>query len=326
MCAQPGAERASATFYDPRTKCCTYTPHLHNFLVGRILRETDPGLGFGKQVVTERIESGVATTPLGLGPSPQRKLLYNTGGRLVFGKSLELRCPYYAEDIGGCGVWRHRDAVCSTFFCKYDRGAVGKRFWNAMQGLLATCSEELAVHCALELGLDDEALARLTPWSTTFDKTAIEPHELDGAHAADYDARWGTWRGRELEYFLACARIVDAMSWEDVLAIAGARSRLAASKLTAANRELRSSELPTALRTGMFRSRLGPSGTVRLQGYSNGDELAAPKMLLDVLPHFDGSPVDDVLARVEAEAGVTLNRELVRKLVDFEILVPADDS
>jgi hypothetical protein len=41
-----------------------------------------------------------------------------------------------------------------------------------------------------------------------------------------------------------------------------------------------------------------------------------------VLSHFDGRPLADVLRDVEADTGVTMEPEFIRKLVDFEILVP----
>lgn len=326
MCPQKADASTGSLRYDPRTKCCTYTPHLHNYLVGRILREQDPAMAFGKRVVAERVAAGVAVTPLGLGPAPERKLLYNVGGRLVFGKTLELRCPYYVEERGGCGVWRHRDVVCSTYFCKYDRGDVGHKFWRALQAMLTIVSEQLAFHCALEVGLDDVSIGHLPTTTSTFGDTPVDPRELDGERVADYAARWGRWDGREREFFIACAEIVDHMAWPDVLAAAGARARVALAELNTAYAALRSEELPSALRIGAVRSRPGNPGTVCLAGYHDGDEIAAPSVLADLLPYFDGSPVGEVLARIEQEAGIALERDLVRKLVDFKILVAAAPS
>jgi hypothetical protein len=43
---------------------------------------------------------------------------------------------------------------------------------------------------------------------------------------------------------------------------------------------------------------------------------------LDLLPYFDGPPTKEVLRRIQKERGLRLQKALVRKLVDFEILIP----
>jgi hypothetical protein len=83
--------------------------------------------------------------------------------------------------------------------------------------------------------------------------------------------------------------------------------------------------LPTALRAGSFSVRVGPEN-VYLNGYSGSDELEAPRILLDILPYFDGRPLDATLEHIEEELGVKLERDLILKLLDFEVLVPADAS
>jgi hypothetical protein len=44
---------------------------------------------------------------------------------------------------------------------------------------------------------------------------------------------------------------------------------------------------------------------------------------MELLPYFDGRPVADALAAIADERGVSLDAALVRKMVDFELLVPA---
>lgn len=322
--SDPADARDAAAFYDPRTKCCTYVPHLPNFLVGRILRETDPRMQRGVQRVAARVAGGVAVTPLGVSPPFHDQALYRTAKTTGFGRALALRCPYYVEESGGCGIWLHRNGTCATWFCKYDRGALGQQLWRALDRLFAVVEHELAVHCALELGLDDEATHRLIAHSRPdpSEPSAPDARELDDQRPPDYDALWGGWSGREPAFYRACADLVDAMSWRDVLAVAGAQARLEAAGVVAAHRALASDELPAALRAGAFKTRVASAGTVCLEGYSARDELAAPSVLLPVLAHFDGRPVAEVLHEVEAETGVSMEPAFVRRLVDFEILVP----
>jgi hypothetical protein len=44
---------------------------------------------------------------------------------------------------------------------------------------------------------------------------------------------------------------------------------------------------------------------------------------MELLPYFDGCPTEDVLAAIADERGIRLEPDLVRKLVDFMLLVPA---
>jgi hypothetical protein len=148
----PGVSSNDADrFFHPETKCCTYVPVLPNFLVGRILADVDPALASGKATVTERLESGVAVTPLGIGKPLLFSLIYQQAGTTVFGKSRLLRCPHYHEDSGGCGVWRHRPSVCSTWFCKHVRGAIGQPLWASLHRLLTAVEHTLTQWCVFQL-------------------------------------------------------------------------------------------------------------------------------------------------------------------------------
>ncbi len=162
MCGT-GARRASASefFYDPRVKCCSYVPVLANFLVGRILGDDDPAT---RASVESRLQAQVAVTPLGLGQPPAFTVLYDKTVPASFGHSRALRCPHFLEDGGGrCGIWRHRAAVCTTWFCKHVRGAVGQAFWQALNRLLAGVEQSLSRWCVLQLDVGPEALAKLFP-------------------------------------------------------------------------------------------------------------------------------------------------------------------
>src|SRR5262249_54047658 len=124
MCAPAGTASQSTAemFYNPDTKCCTYVPTLPNYLVGRILRDDDPAFAAGRKTVETRLENGVAVTPLGLGMFPVFGLLYRQTAEQTFGRSKSLLCPHFMAEAGGrCGVWKHRAAVCATWYCKFVR-------------------------------------------------------------------------------------------------------------------------------------------------------------------------------------------------------------
>ncbi|MGH7388842.1 MAG: hypothetical protein ACREM3_05220 [Candidatus Rokuibacteriota bacterium] len=326
MCATegPGAEVAQV-FFDPRTKCCTYVPALANFLVGRLLADDDPAAADGRATVEARLRAGVAVTPLGLGQPPTFTLLYQNTAASSFGRSPSLRCPHYLHEQGGrCGVWKHRASVCATWFCKHVRGATGIRFWQSVQQLLAGVEGALARWCVLELDVGPEALRRLfPPHRAPGPADTSEPCALDDLVDRDLSrAVWGRWHGREVEFYRECARLTGGLAWEDVVAISGPDTRIHARLALTAYAALTSEETPARLEVGGITIVRMGRAICRVSAYSVSDPLDLPKALMDVLPYFDGRTTDQALQAIEDHEGLRIDRTLVRRLVDFEILVP----
>jgi hypothetical protein len=288
---------AAAPFFNPDVKCCTHLPVLPSFLVGRMLADDSPEFARGRTTLEARLQACTAVSPLGIGPTAAGELLSVTRGTSLFGSARSLRCPHYVDEGGGqCGIWRHRAAVCATWFCKYVRGAAGQRFWHTLHRLLSAVERELAVWCARRLGADPGA-PRLS----------------------------GDWSGRERAFFQACARLVDGLSWRDVERVCGPEVRA----LTALTREafagLRSRAIPRRLRRGSFQVIASRRGSSIVEGYDGGDRLALPTRVLSALHHFDGSvSTAQALRTIRADTGLAIAPDLVRLLVDFEILVAAD--
>jgi hypothetical protein len=119
-----------------------------------------------RALLRQRIAARVGVTPLGVGPAPLYTALFEGSGAAqatasVFGRAPLLRCPHYLEREGGlCGMWRHREAQCATWFCRFERGALGKLFWSVLGNLLHAVETSLRTWAAAQAGLDDEALAR----------------------------------------------------------------------------------------------------------------------------------------------------------------------
>jgi len=62
--------------------------------------------------------------------------------------------------------------------------------------------------------------------------------------------------------------------------------------------------------------------TCRVSTYSGSDPLDLPTELMDTLTYFDGRTTDQALRAIEAGEGLRIDRALIRRLVDFRILVP----
>jgi hypothetical protein len=327
MLSEPGATpHIGGTFFAPETKCCTYTPELANFLVGRILRDADPAGAFGRETVRGRIAAHRAASPLGLAQSQTFKLVFrNTVSG--FGHSRGLRCPHYIEEGGGlCGLWQHREAVCATWFCKHVRGAVAKEFWNRLQQLLSAVEAALARHCALALEPGSETLKALFPYSSPREvNEAVDANEIDGAvDAAREQARWGSWAGREEEFYVRCAELVDAMRWADVLAACGSEAGVYARVLQGCYENLVRASLPERLAVGAFQTVHMDDKTWRVQTYSFLDPLDVPRPMMEALHVFDGRPTAEALRALCDKVGVEVQPAAIQRLLDHRVLVRAE--
>ena len=321
------AEGAGAAHYyfDPVIKCCTYIPELHNFLVGRILTDNDPSAQTGRATVQKRIADQIGVTPLGLAQPPVFALLYHRSEQ-SFGRSRTLRCPHYIEEGGRCGVWRHRDSTCATWFCKHVRGNLGHAFWQeSLHRLLSAIERDLARWCILEMHPTDELLEQLAgtaAWTSSTEKVTGE--SLNNMVSPETYARlWGEWHGRETEFFDGCADLVNRLSWADVLAISGPGVQVYARLTKQAYHRLMSSDLPPALKVGSMQLVRIQHGLTRINTYSSYDPLDVPQVVMEVLPYFDGRPTNAALSSIEEERGVRLDLDLVRKMADFGLLIPA---
>lgn len=327
MCPKDDVAEAVApalqNYFNSRTKCCTYLPLLYNFLVGRILNDSDPAAAKGRATVEQRLEARIAVTPLGLDRLPTFNLLYNNSAA-AFGKSLALRCPHYLEEEGGiCGIWKNRNSVCTTWFCKHVRGATGKSFWEAVNQLLNAVELGLARWCLLELEIGTEALKLLFPPPLPPDSVqSIEAYELDNhLNLARYRAIWGNWAGREREFYRECASLVSALSWKRIVTLCGPELQIYVKLVQEAYQNLLSEEVPEVLELGKVQiNRRGPQ-TSQVTSYSPIDPLELPNILTDVLHYFNASSTAEVVETIAEQENIKLHDSIIRKLVDFKILV-----
>ena len=302
--------------YDPVTKCCTYTPTLPNYLVGAALADDRLDELGGRDSLRRRIQARAGVTPLGLAQPPTVKLIAGHA-QPAFGKAPRLMCEHYHAATGQCGIWLHRNAVCSTWFCKHDRGAVGLVFWHALRDLLLHVEHELSRHCVLEL---DAPYQPTSPDPAKSGPAPLTAHDLDGTVPdAEYAKRWGAWTGRELELYARCDALVRDLSWSDLQQIAGPELGLLARELARfrARRE-QPGVVPAALTLRRLEV-LRDGDPVTVATYSGTDPIAIPTALLRILPVFRGQPIAE--ARQElATLDVDLDDDLLAHLVDYDVL------
>lgn len=319
--AQAGAE---SRFFLPDVKCCSYHPILWNFLTGDLLADDSPEAAVGRATVERRLAAGVAVTPLGLDRDPVNDVLYNHI-LPAFGQTRSMLCPHFLSDSGLCGVWRHRESTCLTFFCKHVRGAVGKTFWERLRQLLRTVEESLARWCVLELDLGSAALAALFPVARPdHDKPVLSARDFDQLpNSARHRLLWGSWAGRERELYLAAADLVRPLAWQQVAALGGAQLAVQARLLREAYEALVSPALPERLVARPVK--LSPVGAASYQAvtYSPLDPIQLPVRLAQLLHYFDGRTTSEALEAIAEDHRLQLTPDLILRLVDYGVLAPA---
>jgi Fe-S-cluster containining protein len=309
------------TSFHPDTKCCTYTPTIPNFLVGAALADARLDAIGGRDSLRARIAARAGVTPLGLGRDPVSSLIADHAGA-AFGQAALLRCPHYDSPTGNCGVWLHRNAVCSTWFCKHERGAVGLSFWAALRNLLMEAEHDLARWCVLTLDAPHPSLPpRGAPKARQLSAAALDGGEAD----ATYAQLWGAWSGREAELYARCDELVRDLCWADVQRICGPELGLQLRAFEQWRGRRSSSFVPAALVTRRLEV-LDHGDPSVLSSYSGTDPLSVPAVLRQVLPVFRGQPTVDARAEIADVAGLELDDDLVVRLVDFGILNDVSDG
>lgn len=315
-------------FFNPRTKCCTYLPELTNFLTGQILIDNDPNMIKGRASIEARINEGVAVTPFGLGRHPKYAMLYDNMEVQAFGRSQSLRCPHYIDEQGGlCGIWKYRNSVCSTWFCRYVRGPAGSDFWGTAKNLLVAIEQDLAHWCVAELEIGSQALRLLfKPRSLREPGKLIDLDSLEGrANPEMQRLVWGNWFGREQEFYRECARLVTPLDWQGVLSICGPHVRVRALLLQRAHEQLASGEVPPRLRFTNFTVAESGPDSCRVHHATQGMEsLKLSTRLMSLLWYFDGRPTTEVIEQIIEEKKLRITPDLLRRLVDFKILTACE--
>jgi hypothetical protein len=307
------ADKGESPSFDPRVKCCTFYPELPNYTVGAIISDSK---SYGQVEVSKRFKSGVGLTPLGMArPVIYQVLVQKSTQGDAFGRAISLKCPFVTPDMR-CGIWAYREATCFFYHCKFDRGKKGAHLWQTLRTMFVEIEQQLALWCLVELDPGDAAFDALQR-----PEKGLGHHALDGTVDKEaVKAVWGTWLGREAEFYVECWNKVSALSWAQVLAICGQETRMHARRVAAAFAAHESTEVPDTLALNNFRA-AQVGRRVRLRTFSTTDSITLDADVLAGLAEFDGRPTSEVVAAL-GERGIKLDEDEVRRLVDFEVLIP----
>ena len=327
-CAMCVKGKGQQTVFHPDVKCCSYIPIVPNFLLGRILADEDPAAAKGRETMVKRLETGISMTPLGVAASPTEDVLYrHVTQNQGFGKQTGIRCPHLMAEGGGtCGIYKHRNAVCATYHCKFVRGAVGQDFWSKTRNLLLRVEDLLSRWCVLRLHADPKSLPLLFHAEEAMKADAEKSGRLSGVMAPEHAKKmWGRWHGKEKEFYRECVKSVERLSWKEVVAICGPEVEANAHLVAHAFKNLLSEEIPKALKLGPFNVTYIAPDFAAVTTYSPLDPISLPKPLVDVLHRFDGRPTKEVVKEISDKDEIELDPGLISKLVDYRVLVDATE-
>jgi hypothetical protein len=186
--------------FAPDTKCCTFIPRIPNYFAGAVF--TDPEMETGRELLRSRIREKRGIFTQGIYPDKKYRLLYEYGRKNGFGKSSLLRCPYYVQGEFNCSLWKYRESICATWFCKYLGGEAGRDFWNEMRDLFKGIQEKLTIHAIQEMGL-----TVVPPFG---DDEHLTYEDLDDLpmNRKEYQLRWQKWEGREEDFYINCFELM----------------------------------------------------------------------------------------------------------------------
>jgi Fe-S-cluster containining protein len=310
-------------FFRPDTKCCTYYPRLPNYLVGALLSDERPELAEGRRRVEEKIAARIGVGPQWMRPPARFQLLYKNGHQF-FGRTASMRCPYFVLDTGGCSIWAYREAVCSTFFCKYVAGADGRKFWMSLKTYLTLAEIQLSRWTALQL-LPDYILSGKD--RADIHTTALTVEDLDDTAppAKVYNELWKEYAGREAEYYRACYRLVRELPPDGLEKLLGLDGTIELKTLEKLHSTAVTPKLPRTLKLNPDATvQWMPDGSVALGAYSEYDAVALPGEAYGLLVDFTGhKPVDAVRQHLRDTKLADLDEEVLLELYRHRILIEA---
>jgi Fe-S-cluster containining protein len=229
--------------FNNQTKCCTFFPKLPNYLVGAILN--DAGLPEGQRRISGRLTLGHGVSPWGVVADGRYALLF-ANSKDGFGRSESLLCPYYQKDSGGCSVWTHREAVCSTFFCKHEGGKLGKNFWMAFKRYIILLEQRLAEYALMRV-LPDSLPQQVDKLQESARTASLSREELDGLplDPRELHDRFGSYAGRETDLYRDCHAAIASLKADDLPSILGVEGEIRRRALLKAHHLLYKEKIPT---------------------------------------------------------------------------------
>lgn len=322
-CPQVADSSEAAPSLHPRfaaeTKCCTYLPELPNFCVGGILSD---GLEGAASVRQRMSLSPGCVSPIGLLRTELYQAIYYATRERAFGRAPLLLCPHYVSaGTGTCSIWRHRNSVCSSWFCLHTRSWLGHAFWVAMKDLLGEVERQVSAWCAqgiLGVGWCMADMARQSKRTGS----GLADEVIGRVPLPDEERMWNGWGAKKEEYFVECATRVSALTWESVVDLIGAVGRNRIEVTLTEYEKMLDGGVPQRVRVGKLSlTQLRNGSRICLSGPGTLEEVDLSTTTVECLAKFDGRDTEVVLATLPQKARRELTPAILLKLLEVGALV-----
>jgi Fe-S-cluster containining protein len=270
-----GADPTKLWAFNSAARCCTYKPRMANYLIGRGLWRG----GRGAKLLMARLAEPAGVTSYGLERTEEEEEAFRGDMLTTFGHDERLLCPFYVGWENSCGIWPDRPGVCRTWFCKHERGHVGRSHWMMLYAALWGVEQALTHSC---VGVT----------------TPPEPGSPPEHWAWFY--RW-------------CTERVDRMT-ESELAYFRDHENIQEAREHLGCFETGPDPIPARVCTSV-RGYEEDNGLVYLWSYTTYDGVRAPRTVFTFLSRLDGTRTwRQALKEANAELDEPLSEELVREL------------
>lgn len=212
-------------FYEAHLKCCTFHPFLPNYVVGAILSEESLAAPSALGRLRTKIQQGEYSLPLGLVAPPNYQIPFNARKEHEFGRREDWLCPYFNLEQQNCGIWRHRGAVCTTFYCQSSFGSKGLKFWEGLSNYITYVEMALMEEALVMLDFSPRQISDLLGYLNVESATKLE---MKSPRMPEKKARdlWNGYFDDQEGFFKKCFQIVselDRRSFQELLSEPGER-------------------------------------------------------------------------------------------------------
>ncbi len=327
MCVEENERQLSSqNYYSPEIKCCTYHPRLYNYLIGGLLLDETPAMDEGRYRILDKIRNKIGITPYGIFPSKKYFLLYKEGRKVAFGKSKLLLCPYYLSESQKCSLWKFREAVCSTFFCKHIAGEDSMNFWESLKRYLVYIEDTLTKYVLFKMDLDAEKILSYSEQDKNIKFTSYEDLDELPPTPKKYKNIWGDWVGKEIEFYKQAFQIVSNLTYEDFEKITGIHQLILLEKLKKTHTTVINPNIPNILkRNPRLIVRLTKDNSYIISIAKNNNIFNISPTLYQIIHLFNGYRTnEEVLQFIKEEHNILLEEELLLSLYQNRTLIGCD--
>ncbi|MBI5057502.1 MAG: hypothetical protein HZB61_12890 [Nitrospirae bacterium] len=308
------------TFFAERSKCCTHYPVLPNYLAGALLSSTDQAHEEGRYRIRQKIRKRIGITPLGIMRPGKYTLILKNTVQEFFGRSSSLVCPFFESGKGVCTVYPFWDAVCGTWFCKYERGQEGKAFWLSLRKYMENAEKILGQYALYKMDMDAEAVNGRSEGPGLLTVYEADEHPPD---REAYTAMWGKRTGSEEAFYIETYRTISKLTPKEFGRIEGVYQKILLRDLEKKHNMLMAPVLPERLiRNPQLIVHRTDDDSYAITGYSPLDPLLVTRKTYDMLDFFDGRLSNkEVCKTVKRNLQTDIDDDLLQYLYQFRILI-----